>query len=126
MGLLIRLAINAVALFVAAYFLPGITLGANRVPSTVNDWVTIVVVALIFGILNAIIKPILSILTLPITVITLGLFIFVLNAIMLLLTSWVAGLFSLNFHVADFWTALLGSLIVSLVSWLLHIIFREG
>jgi putative membrane protein len=126
MGLLIRLAINAVALFAAAYFLPGITLGANRVPGTVNDWITIVVVALIFGILNAIIKPILSILTLPITILTLGLFIFVLNAIMLLLTSWVAGLLSLNFHVDGFITALLGSLIVSLVSWLLHIIFREG
>ncbi|HEY6041004.1 MAG TPA: phage holin family protein [Anaerolineae bacterium] len=126
MGLLIRLAINAVALFVAAYFLPGITLGANRVPSTVNDWVTIAIVALIFGLLNAIIKPILTILTLPITIITLGLFIFVLNALMLLLTSWVAGLANLNFHVADFWTALLGSLVVSLVSWVLHIVFREG
>jgi len=125
MNLLIRLAINAVALFVAAYFLPGITLGANRVPATVNDWVTIIIVALIFGLLNAIVKPILTILTLPITLITLGLFIFILNALMLMLTSWVASLVPLNFHVADFWAALLGSLIISIVSWVLHLVFRE-
>ncbi len=122
MTLLIRLAINAIALFVAAYFLPGITLGANRVPSTVNDWVTIVLVALIFGLINAVIKPILTILTLPITILTLGLFIFILNALMLMLTSWVAGLLGLNFHVEGFITALIGSLVISIVSWVLHMI----
>jgi putative membrane protein len=71
-------------------------------------------------VLNAIIKPIFTILSIPLLLITLGLFLIVINACMLLLTSWLAGIFDLGWHVDDFWTAILGSLIVSVVSFVLN------
>jgi putative membrane protein len=78
------------------------------------------VVALIFGIVNAIVKPIFKLVSLPIVIVTLGLFLVVINALMLMLTSWLSGLFDLGWHVEGFWTAVLGGLIVAVVSWLLN------
>ena len=106
--LLLRLLINAAALWVATQLITGITAPA--------DWRLLLVVALVFGVLNAFIKPVLLILSLPFLVITLGLFTFVINAVMLMLTSSVSGALGLGFHVAGFWPALLGSLVVSIIS----------
>jgi putative membrane protein len=123
MGFLIKLCVTALALLVAAWVVPGIDLAAARGLATPRQWLALLAVALIFGIINAIIRPILFFLTLPITVLTLGLFIFVLNALMLLLTSWIAQGMELGFRVDGFLPALLGSLIVSIVSWALtHLI----
>lgn len=113
MRLLIRVVINAVALYVASLLVD---------INITNNVVGILVVALIFGAVNALIKPIISILTCPITVLTLGLFTLVINALMLMLTAWVSGgLMQVN----GFWTALLGSLIISVVSFALSLFLTD-
>jgi len=78
-------------------------------------------VALVFGALNAGVRPLLTLLSIPLIIVTLGLFIFVINALMLMLTSWVSGLLDLGFHVDGFWAAFLGGLIVSVVSLVLSL-----
>ncbi len=112
--------INAVALWVAAWAIPGITFGGGSTGQVVK---TVVIVALIFGIVNAFIKPILKLLSLPFIILTLGLFVFIVNALMLQLTSWLAGKFDLAFHVEHFfWDAVFGALIITFVSMILSFI----
>lgn len=118
--LLIRLVINAVAIAVTASLLPGIEVSQQNYAGT------IIVVAIIFGVVNAVIKPILAVLTCPLYILTLGLFTFVMNALMLMLTSWISDQVGLGFHVDGFWTALIGSIIISLISFILSIFVREG
>jgi putative membrane protein len=119
MFILLRLVINAVALLLAAWIVPGIHLAAAGPHPGRHDWVTLLIVALIFGVVNAVIRPILIVLSLPLELLTLGLFTFVINAFMLLLTSWIAQGLDLGFRVDGFVPALLGSLIVSVVSFVL-------
>ena len=119
MSILLRLIINAVALLITAWIIPGIHLGAAGPHPTKHDWATLLIVALIFGLVNVLIRPILIILSLPLEIITLGLFTFVINAFMLLLTSWIAQGMDLGFRVDGFLPALLGSLIISVVSFVL-------
>jgi putative membrane protein len=119
MFILLRLIINAVALLVTAWIVPGIYLGAAGPHPTQHDWITLLIVALIFGLVNAVIRPIIFLLSLPLTIITLGLFTFVINAFMLLLTSWIAQGMGLGFRVDGFLPALLGALIISVVSFVL-------
>ena len=119
MFLLVRLAINAAALLVAAWILPGIHLSAARGHALPNDWLTLGIVALIFGVVNSVIRPIILLLSLPLQIITLGLFTFVVNAFMLLLTSWIAQGMGLGFRVDGFVPALVGALIISVVSFAL-------
>jgi putative membrane protein len=115
--------INAVALWVAAWAIPGITFGEGR---TGNVFWTVVLVALIFGIVNAFIKPIAKLLSMPFIILTLGLFVFVVNALMLELTSWLADKLDLAFHVEHFfWDAIFGALVVTLVSMLLSFMKRD-
>jgi putative membrane protein len=105
--MILRVLLNAFALYVADYLLDGIRL--TGVGSTL-------IAGLVLGIVNAVIRPVLLLLTLPFTLITLGLFIFVVNAICLALTAFVVP----GFSVSGFWSALAGALIVSLVSWILN------
>lgn len=105
-GLLLRWLILSCAIMAAAYFFSGIQ---------VKDFGTAIFAALVLGILNAFFRPILLVLTLPINILTLGLFTFVINALLLMLTSHVIG----GLVVTGFWSALLASLIISVVSWLL-------
>ncbi|MEV6548878.1 phage holin family protein [Streptomyces sp. NPDC051597] len=109
---------NAAALAVAIWLLHDITLTGD---STGKKALTLVLVALLFGVVNFVVKPVVKLLSLPLFILTLGLFTLVVNALMLLLTSWLAGKLDLSFHVEGFWTALLGGLIISIVSWALHI-----
>lgn len=120
---LVRVAVNAVALWVASLIVPGITFaGAD---STTSMIITIGAVGLIFGVLNAIVKPVLFVLSLPLLIVTLGLFLLVLNAIMLSLTSWASGALGLNFVVQDFWwDAVLGAIIISIISAMLNLFDR--
>ena len=112
--------INAVALWVAAWAIPGITFGGGSTGQVVK---TVVIVALIFGIVNVFIKPILKLISLPFIILTLGLFVFIVNAVMLELTSWLAGKFDLSFHVEHFfWDAVFGALIITFVSMILSFI----
>jgi putative membrane protein len=122
MRLVVKLLVNAVALGVAIWLLAGITL---RGSSTTARIVTLLVVAAIFAVINSFVKPLAKLLSLPFIVLTLGLLIFVINALMLLLTSWISGGLNLAFHVDGFWTALVGSLIVSVVSWLLNVFLPD-
>ena len=117
MRFLLRLLANMGALAVATWLLSGITLTAE---TTGRKVLTLLVVALIFGIVNAIVKPIFTLVTGCIVIVTLGLFLVVINALMLMLTSWLSDLFNLGWSVDGFWTALLGSLIVSVVSFVLN------
>ncbi|MEU1512418.1 phage holin family protein [Streptomyces sp. NPDC005811] len=114
---------NAGALAVAVWALSGITLtGDNKG----KEIVTLLVVALLFGLVNFLVKPIVKVLTFPLFILTLGLITLIVNALMLLLTSWLAGAFDLSFHVDGFWTAVGGGLIVSVVSWALNVVLPDG
>jgi putative membrane protein len=106
MRFLLRLILNAVAIIVAAYLIPGISVASPGAA---------LVAALVLAIVNAIVRPVLLLLTLPLTILTLGLFIFVINAICLALVAWLVP----GFGVSGFGAALLGALVISLVSWLL-------
>jgi len=119
MKLLIRWAITAFALFVAAWLVPGITVDSS-------GWVIYAAMAVILGLVNAVIRPILKLLTCPLIVLTLGLFTLVINALTLWLSSLIAvRWFNLDFHVETFWAALLGSVIVSIVSVVLSIFVKD-
>jgi putative membrane protein len=117
MRFILRLLANAGALAVATWLLSGIALTA---PTTEGKVLTLLVVALIFGVVNAIVKPIFTLVTAVAVVLTLGLFLIVINALMLWLTSWVSGLFDLGWSVSGFWAALFGSIIVSIISFVLN------
>jgi putative membrane protein len=113
MQILIRLLINAGALWAATRVVSGI--------SFTGDWRLLFVVALVFGVLNAAVRPVLWLMTLPLLLLTLGLFTFVLNAAMLWLTGAVSEAFGLGFHVEGFRAAFLGALVVSIVSFMLSL-----
>ena len=122
---LIRVGVNGVALWVAALVLPGINLAEGDVGWGRKIW-TIFFVAVIFGVVNAIIKPIAQLLSLPFIVLTLGLFIFIVNAFMLQLTEWLSGWLDLSFSIDQFfWDAVFGAIIITLVSWVLNVVLPE-
>ena len=114
MRLLLRILINAAALWVATLVL-GNSFGIE------GSWLAWVGVAILFGLVNGLISPIVKFFSIPITCLTLGLFTLVINALMLLLTSWLAGLFGINMQIGEglinsLWTALLASIVISIVS----------
>jgi len=114
---IIHWAINVVALYVAIWIVPGIALSGT--------WTDILWLALIFGLLNALVRPLLKFLTCPLIILTLGLFTIVINTGMLLLTSRIGQSFGIGLSVDGFWSAVLGSLIISLVSVVMSVIFRD-
>ncbi|MBE0681859.1 MAG: phage holin family protein [Anaerolineales bacterium] len=114
---LIRWAINAVALYVAVLVVPGI--------DYIGEWTGILWLALIFGLLNALVRPLLKFLTCPLIILTLGLFTFVINTVLLMLTSNIGQSFGISFTVDGFWQALLGSIVISLVSIFMSLILRD-
>jgi len=122
MRFLLRLVANAAALAVATWLVAGIQLTAV---GTGDKVLVLLVVALIFGIVNAVVKPIFTLVTACVVLLTLGLFLVVINALMLLLTSWLATQIGIGWHVDGFWSALLGSVIVSVVSFLLNAFVPE-
>jgi putative membrane protein len=122
MKVVIHVLITAASLFVATAVVPGIQLLAA---STVSKVITLVVVALIFGVVNAVLKPIVKTIGCLFYVLTLGLIGLVVNALLLLLTSWVAAKLSEPFHITGFWPAFWGAIIVGVVSWLLSITLGE-
>jgi putative membrane protein len=120
---LIWVVVNALALAAAAWLLDGIRLtGAT----TADRLLTLVLVALIFGVVNAVVRPVLKVLSLPFIILTLGLLILVINALMLLLTGWLADQVGLGFHVRGFWTAVLGGLVVMVATWILEMVLPGG
>jgi putative membrane protein len=122
----IRILVNGAAIWVAAQLLNGIVLGPANAKLG-GQLVTILWVAVIFGLINAVIKPVLSFFSLPFIILTLGLFSLVINAAMLMLTSWFADQFDLSFHVNGFfWDAILGSIIITFVSMILNQVLPDN
>ena len=118
MPFLIRLLVNAAALWVATRIVPGVSYAGGALP--------LLAVALVFGVVNAVISPVLKILTFPIIILTLGIFALVINGLMLMLTSGLSSALGLGFHVRGFWAAFWGALVVSLVSTILSLFFRDA
>jgi putative membrane protein len=106
MRLLLVWILNAIALLAVAYLYPGVQ---------VQDWKAAAIAALVLGLVNTLVKPILVILTLPVTILTLGLFLVVINALLF----WGVAQLVEGFHVAGFWAALLGAILYSVIGWLL-------
>lgn len=119
MDRVIQIAINAAALYAAVLIVPGISF-------TADEWWKLILVAVIFSLVNTYLRPILRILTLPITFVTLGLFLLVINAALLMLTGAVSAELNLGFVVDDFLAALLGSIVISIVGFLLSMVIGTG
>lgn len=117
MPFLIRLLVNAAALWVATQLVPGVTYHGGPLP--------MLGVALVFGVLNASLRPLAKILTFPLIIVTLGLFALVINGLMLWLTSSLSSALGLGFHVSGFWAAFWGGLVVSIVSTILSMLVAE-
>ncbi|MFC4108943.1 phage holin family protein [Micromonospora zhanjiangensis] len=119
-GLLIRLATTALAFWFATLLIPGISLNTDSVGEKV---LTLILVAVIFGVVNAVLHPIIKTVGCGLYLLTLGLIALVVNGLLFLLTSWIAGQLDLPFHVDHFWpAAVLGALFVGIVTWLLGLV----
>ena len=122
MKFFLRVIINAVAIWLATLVLPGLdVVGGDDTTTTV---LVFLVVALVFGLVNAVVKPVVAILSLPLYILTLGLFTIVVNALMLLLTGWLSERTDYGLRIDNFGTALLGALIISVVSLVLNVVLR--
>lgn len=115
--ILLRLLINGIALWAAVEIVPGIH---------AESPLTILIVALIFGVINALLRPVVTFFTCPMVILTLGLFIFVINALMLWFTAWVAGQFDLGFGIeGGFWPAFWGAIVISIVSLAISLVIKD-
>lgn len=122
---LVKTGINAIALWVAAYVVSGVHLGTEGARWT-SQVVTIVLVALIFGVVNAVLAPICRFLSFPALVLTLGLFTFIVNAFLLQVTEWISTPLGLSFSIdAFFWDAVTAAVVITLVSWALSVILPD-
>jgi putative membrane protein len=127
LALTIRVIVVAVSLWVAALIVGGIRVGTEVSPTatTASTIGTLVVVAIIFGLVNAFLKPIIKVIGCPLYVLTLGLIGFVVNALLLWLVGWLAGLLNLPFAVDGFWAAFWGAIIIAVVSFVLHLVIPD-
>lgn len=124
---LIKVGVNAVAIWVATLVVQGIDVSGTAQDGLPKQILTFLVIGAIFGLVNAIIKPVVKLLTLPFYILSLGLFTFVVNAFMLQITSWIAEATPLTFHIDEFfWTAIFGAVVVTLVSLLLNLVLPDG
>ena len=122
MTFLIRLLVTAVGLAIATLLVSGISVsGRNHA----IDALTLIAVAFIFGLVNAVLKPLIMLFGCVLYVLTLGLIAFVVNAFLFLLTGWLANLLSLPFHVDGFWSGFWGAIIVGMVSWMINLVIPD-
>ena len=110
---------NAIAIAVAAWLFEGIwfsgpTSGQSELTEKI---VPLLIVSLIMGVVTAFVKPVLTILSIPFIILTFGLFLFVVNALMLMFVAWIADVFGIGFHVDGFWTAVGGAIVITVVGW---------
>ena len=120
MSLIISWLVNAIALAVAVWLLPGIYVEDG------NAWIAVALMAVIFGLVNALIRPLVKFLTCLVNVITLGLFTLVINALMLWLSGWIAQQLNVAFRVDGFLWAFIGALVISVVSFVLNLFLGRG
>jgi putative membrane protein len=117
---LIWVVVNALALAFATWLVGGIYLTGP------DQGLHLVLVAVIFGLINAFVRPVVKLLSLPFIILTLGLLIFVINALMLMLAEWLSQQFGLHFHVDGFWSAVLGAILFTIASWVLEMVLPDG
>jgi putative membrane protein len=123
MGYVVRVAVTAVALWISTLLLSGIELGGSSVLKKVG---TLIVVAVIFGVINGVLRPIIKTVGCAVYIVTFGLVALVVNGLLFLLVSWIADQLTLPFHVDNFWpTAVLGALIVAVVSWVIDMVIPK-
>ncbi|MBA3339103.1 MAG: phage holin family protein [Geodermatophilaceae bacterium] len=125
---LIKVAVNAVAIWLATLVIQGIGVSAQSGDTgAVENIVTFLVLGLIFGLVNAVIKPVVKLLSLPFYIVTLGLFAFLVNAFMLQITEWISEATPLTFYIDDFfWDAILAAVVITFVSMILNLILPDG
>ena len=116
--LLLRWAINAIALWAAVQIVPGLEHQAE-------SGISLLIIALIFGLVNALVRPIVILLTCPLILLTMGLFILVINTIMLSLTVWLSSVFSLGLSSNSFWATFFGAVVVSIVSGVINLLVKD-
>ena len=114
---LIRLTVNAVAIWAAVQLVPGLNYEGSNV--------SLLIVAFVFGVVNALVRPLLLLLTCPLIILTLGLFVLVVNTIMLSLTVWLSGIWDLGLTSTGFWATFLGAIVVSIVSSLINLFIKD-
>ncbi|HRC41641.1 MAG: phage holin family protein [Nostocoides sp.] len=126
-NVLVKIGVNALALWTAALVVSGIRLGEGAGEPWSTRLLTILLVAVVFGLVNAVVKPIATVLSFPAIVLTLGLFTFIVNAFMLQITEWVSGAVGLDFTIDDFfWDAVMAALVITLVSMVLNFVMPDG
>ena len=123
MRFLIWLVVNALALAAAAWLVDGIRVTG---PTTSDQVITLVLVGLIFGAINAVVAPVIKLLSLPFIILTLGLFLLVINAVMLMLAAGISSALDLGFHVDGFWSAVLGAIVFTIATWVLELVLPDG
>lgn len=116
--LLIRWLINAIALWVAIQIVPGLDY-------TSETGLSLLIIALIFGLVNALVRPVLVLLTCPLIVVTMGLFLLLINAAMLAITEWLSGIFDLGLTIDGFWPTFLGAVVISIVSAVINLLVKD-
>jgi len=114
---LVRLGINAIAIWVAVQIVPGLEYG--------GDGTSFLILALIFGLVNALVRPLIVLLTCPLIVLTLGLFVLIINTAMLSFTIWLSGIWELGLTSENFWATFLGALIISIVSGIINLVVKD-
>lgn len=123
MRFLLRVIINALALWLTTLIVSGVTV-VPYAPGSTATVLTYLLVALIFGVVNAIVGTAIRIVAFPLYILTLGLISFIVNGLLLLLVSWISGLMGFGLHVAGFWWGVLGALVLGIIGWLIGLIFR--
>jgi putative membrane protein len=123
MRFLLKVIINAVALWLTTFIVSGVTVVPYAQDGTATV-LTYLLVALIFGVVNAVVGTVVRVITFPLYILTLGLISFVVNALLLLLVSWISSLMGFGLHVDGFWAGLWGALVLGIIGWLIGLIFR--
>lgn len=124
MSFLIKVIISGIAIWLTSLWIPGVDLVTDGTP--LNTVIVVAVVAALFTLVNAIIKPIVQIVSILFYILTLGLFFLVVNALMLMLTSWLTEFTDYGLRVDDFWTAVLAGLVISVISLILSLVLPDG
>ncbi len=123
-NILIKVLVNAVAIWVATAVIPGVEVSGNGTGRTV---LTLIIVGAIFGVVNAIIKPVVALFSLPFYILTLGLFAFVVNALMLEIVAWLSDQLDISFTIDDFfWSAIGAAVVVTFVSMVLNLVLPDS
>lgn len=123
MRFLLKVIINALALWLTTFIVSGVTVVPYAQDSTATV-LTYLLVALIFGVVNAIVGTVVRVIAFPLYILTLGLISFVVNALLLLLVSWISSLMGFGLHVDGFWAGVWGALVLGIIAWLIGLIFR--